>query len=114
MRFTLGPRGAKGFPALALALGMAACAPQGDVMPGLDRMMHAPGRGDVEAFVAEHHAALLADIGAGGGTYLNLVYDLSGVAEQNRAGTTLALQGNLGLYRQSPQALALAVVAAGG
>lgn len=73
----------------------------------------APGQ-NTEVFVKQNHAAIIADIEAGGGATLTQVYDMMGVNAASRDIATLRLQSELPLYRTSPAALLIALRLHGG
>ena len=107
MRFRL----PSGLP-LALVAALAAC----DPVSGLSNLVsagNAPNRAAVEVAVKSDFPALIDEIGAGGGPLLARAYDAARVPETDRPARTLALNGNLGLYASSPDALVAALVAAG-
>ncbi|MCU0908898.1 MAG: hypothetical protein MUF73_16015 [Rhodobacteraceae bacterium] len=72
-----------------------------------------PREGEVQAFVAQNHPALIADVEAGGGPTLDQAMAISGVNAATRDILMLRLQSELPLYRRSPLATA-AVIAAHG
>lgn len=71
-------------------------------------------RGAVELFVKTNHPALVADIAAGAGPVLDQAIGLAAVTEATRSILILRLRSDLALYRRSPDALVLALLAHAG
>jgi len=72
-----------------------------------------PRQGEVQAFVAQNHPALVADVEAGGGPTLDAAMAVSGVNAATRDILLLRLQSELPLYRRSPLAMAALIAAHG-
>ncbi len=66
-------------------------------------------RGAVELAVKSSHAAIIADLRAGGGPALSAAFDVAGVPLSDRPGRILQLQSELDIYAASPGALSLAL-----
>ena len=98
--------------ALFTAPVLAACTP----LAGLSNLYsseNAGRRATVEVIVKSDFPTIIDEIGRGGGPVLTSAYDAARVPAGDRAARTLALDGNLGLYAGSPDALVAALVAAG-
>lgn len=72
-----------------------------------------PRQGEVQAFVAQNHPALVADVEAGGGPVLDEAMAVSGVNAATRDILLLRLQSELPLYRRSPLAMSALIAAHG-
>jgi hypothetical protein len=72
-----------------------------------------PRQGEVQVFVAQNHAALVADVEAGGGPTLDAAMAVSDVNAATREILLLRLQSELPLYRRSPLAMATVIAAHG-
>lgn len=87
------------------ALGVAGCS--------LSIVQPYPREGEVQVFVAQNHAALVAEAQAGGGPTLDAAMDVSGVNAATREILILRLQSEMPLYRRSPLAMATVIAAHG-
>lgn len=108
------------------ALALAGCDPGQPGHPGNPLLLpgHAVGnaarnatynarRAKVELHVKTHHPAMIAEIETGGGPVLDEAMDLAGVAQKDREILVLRLLSDLALYRNSPDALVVALMAHG-
>ena len=66
-------------------------------------------RAAVEVIVKTRFAEILADIQSGGGPVLTEAFDAAGVPDGERATRAFQLNNDLGLYVESPGALATAI-----
>ena len=71
-------------------------------------------RGQVEIIVKSSHQAILNDIRAGGGPFLDEAFDTAGVPERDRPTRIIQLQSDLGLYQTTPGALVTALMVYSG
>ena len=71
-------------------------------------------RGAVELHVKTNHPTLLAEISAGGGPVLTEAMDLAAIPPEDRPTRIAQLQADLPLYRESPEALIVALMVYGG
>lgn len=105
-----------------IALGLTACA--GGVNPA-GMLQYPPWqalttadpdtrRGEVELFVKTNHAALVAEIGAGGGPLLSRAMDLAAIPEADRPARLIQLRADRPIHAESPAALVTALLVYGG
>ena len=71
-------------------------------------------RGRVEVFVKTNHDVLLRQIAQGGGAELSEVMDIAGIPVGDRPARLIQMQGDLGLFRNSPDALIVSLMVYGG
>ena len=84
------------------------------ISTAVDNAVYDSRRGTVELHVKSNHPALLADIAAGAGPALAEAMDLAQVPARDRAARIIQLQADLPLYRDSPEALIVALMVYGG
>ena len=66
-------------------------------------------QGQVEILVKSNHPAIIQDIQNGGGPNLTEAMDTAGVPIGDRPARVLQMQGDIGLYEATPDALVLAL-----
>ena len=84
------------------------------VTNGIDNAFYDARRQKVEAHVAAHHPALMAEITAGGGVLLTTAMDLAKVAPARRPELVRVLQQDFALYQRDQEALVVALMVHGG
>ncbi len=70
-------------------------------------------RGRVEVLVKSNHPALMSQIMAGSGPLLATAMETAGIPPSERAARIIQMQGDIGLYQQSPEALVTALMVYG-
>ncbi len=103
------------FPGHVLAIAafgaLAACADAGAGWSTLTgTAANAGQRGPVELEVKSNFPAVLADIGAGGGTALTRAFDAARVPTEDRGTRLIQLDSDYGLYAANPDALVNALM----
>lgn len=79
----------------------------------LENAVYQERRAGVEVYVKTHYEVLLAEIAAGQGPHLEAAMDLSGVPQADRPTRRLQMQADIGIYRESPEALVVALMVYG-
>jgi len=87
--------------------------PIGIVSNGLDNASYNAKRRKVEAHVAAHYPALMAQIKAGGGAQLSRGMDLAGVPDATRPTLRDRLRADIALFQNDPEALVVALMVHG-
>ncbi|HHL21952.1 MAG TPA: hypothetical protein ENJ52_10575 [Aliiroseovarius sp.] len=67
----------------------------------------------MEQFVRTNHKALIAEIERGGGPRLDQAMDLAAIPTATRPGLRALLKSDIGIYRNDPEALVVALMVHG-
>ncbi|MEL6682277.1 MAG: hypothetical protein AAFQ09_06500 [Pseudomonadota bacterium] len=70
-------------------------------------------RGRVELIVKSNHDAILSEIDAGDGPILTEAMDAAGIPDRDRPARIFQMQGDIGIYETSPEALVVALMVYG-
>ncbi|HGG06750.1 MAG TPA: hypothetical protein ENK28_14925 [Aliiroseovarius sp.] len=87
--------------------------PFGAISSGIENATYGAKRQKVEQFVSANHKALIGEIERGGGPRLDQAMDLAAIPTATRPGLRARLQSDIGIYRNDPEALVVALMVHG-